>query len=111
MSPSDWLEKMRQIWLHQTPDLIAGLLAEECEYHEDPLSPPLENISDIVAVWQEIKTQNIDYVEIDILHEHNNTCTAKWRFKEKDKTEHVGCYFLILDTDGKCVHFRQWWNS
>ena len=101
---------MQDIWLAKDPDRISDILGEQLAYYETPLTPPLTTIEDVVREWQVIKSQNIDYVEIDILYEHNNTGTALWKFKEFDQPLHTGCYFLRLDEGGKCQEFRQWWH-
>lgn len=111
MNPTQWLNQMREIWLAQEPDRMALLLAESLEYHESPIEPPLTNIQDVVDAWQEIKNQNIEYVEIEVLHENGNIAMALWRFKQINEPEHIGSYYLELDDNGKCKHFRQWWNS
>jgi len=110
MTPTNWLENMREIWLSKQPNKIAGLLSENFDYFEDPTQDPLIKKEDVVEAWQEIITQDIEYVEIEILHEDKNVGVALWRFKQVNEPEHVGCYFLKLDDDGKCIQFRQWWN-
>lgn len=103
---------MREIWINKQPDQIANLLShDKLEYYETPFDPPYSKTKDVVSAWQEIKNQNIEYVEISILHEDNNIGMATWKFKEWNKPEHVGAYYLELDKDGKCTHFRQWWNT
>ena len=109
-TPKEWFEEMRQIWLNKKPDLIDGLLAADVQYYENPFDPPLTKIADIVSVWQEIKEQNIERIDIDILHEDKNIGMATWRFKHVNQPEHTGSYFLKLDTQGKCLEFRQWWQ-
>jgi ASC-1-like (ASCH) protein len=111
-TPAQWLNRMREIWLAQQLDQIAELLSpSELAYHEDPAEPPLTSIPAVVDAWQEIKQQQIEFVEIEILHEHQNVAMALWRFKQVGQPEHVGSYYLELDNRGKCKHFRQWWNS
>ncbi|MFA6280749.1 MAG: hypothetical protein WC612_08215 [Bdellovibrionales bacterium] len=111
-SVQKWLEDMKTIWLEKKPDLIAAILATKLEYYENPFEPPLTSIESVVSAWQGIKNQNIEYVEIEILHESpEGIGTAIWKFKERNSTEHIGCYFLKLDKKGKCSYFRQFWNS
>ncbi len=111
MTPTQWLSKMKEIWLKQKPDLILDLLDDSLKYYEDPTQPPFTKKLEVVKAWQEIKTQNIEYINIEILHEDCNVAMALWKFKEYNKVEHVGAYFLKLNESGKCILFRQWWNS
>lgn len=91
---------------------MAEILAPLLEFYENPFDPPLTAVEDVVAVWQEIKEQDIEFVEIELLHESpEGIGTAIWRFKTKDSSEHIGCYFVKLDKNGKCIYFRQFWNS
>ena len=111
MTPTQWLEAMRSVWLSQKPADIAELLSENLHYYESPTDEqPLRTVDDVVKEWETIKYQDIEYVDIDVLHEDNNVCFAQWRFKELNKPEHIGSYFLKLDESGKCIEFRQWWN-
>jgi hypothetical protein len=94
--------------LKKKPEQLIPLLAEQLEYYEDPSQLPLTNISDVVACWQEIKAQNIEYIQIEVLHECKNVACAMWKFKQFGHPEEIGCYFLKLNDQGKCVVFRQW---
>lgn len=106
-----WLDAMQSIWLNKNPNNIADILSKNLEYFESPFEAPLTSIQEVVNVWQEVKNQHIDYVKIEILDENNDTGTALWKFKEIDKKEHIGMYFIKLDSTGKCKYFRQCWNS
>jgi len=106
----NWLSRMREIWLDKNPDAIAALLSTDFRYFESPLAGPLTTAKDVVQAWQDIKSQEIELVEIEILHETPTIGMATWRFKEKGKPLHVGSYFLELDDKGLCKTFRQWWN-
>lgn len=106
-----WLNEMRRIWLDKDPDSIVNILAEDLEYYEDPFQEPLTDKMKVVSEWQAVKNQNIEFVDIEILHETaDNVGVALWRFKEVGSAEHCGSYFLKLDDNGKCTHFRQFWN-
>ncbi len=109
-TPREWFDEMRQIWLSQKPDLIFDLLGDNIQYFESPYDSPIIKHDEVVSAWQEIKKQNIEYVTIDMLHECKNVGMAVWRFKEYNRPEHVGSYFLKLDDHGKCLEFRQWWQ-
>lgn len=112
MSPvHTWLEEMRNIWLEKRPDDIAGLLSlDGFAYYENPFYAPMTTSQEVVDAWQEIRNQDIDYINIKILYETNVTGVAEWHFKMHDHPLHVGGYFLRLDDVGKCLEFRQWWT-
>ncbi len=111
MTPTEWFGKMKEIWLAQDPNRMAELLADTLEYHENPLETPLRTIQAVVDAWKEIKDQNIEYVEIEMLYENESVAMALWRFKQVNQPEHIGSYFLKLNNQGRCVEFRQWWSS
>ncbi|MCB9965546.1 MAG: hypothetical protein H6855_05650 [Rhodospirillales bacterium] len=110
-SVEKWFSTMKEIWLSQDPDLIAEIISDTPEYYENPFEPPLTTKEDVVGVWQDIKSQKIDFVKIDILYQTDKVGMAMWKFKETDKPLHIGSYYLELDQHGKCSLFRQWWNS
>lgn len=111
ISPAQkWLDEMQLIWIEKRPNDIGALLSNAFEYHETPFTPPLTSKKEVINAWQEILSQNIEFVHINVLHEDNRTATATWDFKMHDAPLHRGSYFLRLDDQGKCIEFRQWWN-
>lgn len=112
MSPiQTWLNEMRSIWLDKRPDDMASILAEPLEYYETPFDPPLTSIDAVVKEWQAIKTQDIELIDIELLHANDKIGMAQWKFKQRNNPLHIGAYYIELNDEGKCVHFRQWWNG
>ncbi len=110
--PAKWLDEMKRLWFEKEPDRIKALMANEFCYYEDPLTEtPIRKIEDLVLVWQEIRFQTIEWINIDIIYQTDTVAVARWAFKQKGHPESVGCYFLEVDRFGKCVSFRQWWNT
>jgi len=106
-----WFEQMRSIWIEKRPNDIGVLLSDNAfNYHEHPFSASLKTKNEVTGAWQEILNQDIDYVEVKILYETESVGCAEWRFKIKNEPLHIGSYFLKLDSDGKCIEFRQWWT-
>jgi len=83
---------------------------EGFQFHEHPFQDALTTKEEVIEVWQEIKSQEIDYVTINILYENSHIGVAEWRFKMRGEPLHIGSYFLKLDDYGKCTEFRQWWT-
>ncbi len=112
LSVADWLERMRRIWLEKRPNDMAHLLSHETlHYYENPFEPPLTSVAEVVEAWQEIKGQEIEAVEMTLLHETPERIgMAMWSFKQKNQPLHVGSYYIELDEKGLCKHFRQWWT-
>ncbi len=107
----NWLNQMKAIWLEKRPDDIGALLSDKgFVYNEHPFHDPLITKNDVISAWQDIKHQDIDYVTMNVLYETNNIGVAEWHFKMKDEPLHIGSYYLELDDDGLCTHFRQWWT-
>lgn len=106
-----WLEEMKSIWLEKRPGDMRSILADPLEYYETPFMPPLTSIDDVILEWQEIHNQDIDHVNMDLLHSDGMTGFAQWTFKQNNEPLHVGAYFIKLNNEGKCTHFRQWWNT
>ena len=113
MTPIEkWLYEMRNIWITKDPDKISSILSPtSLQYFENPFDEPLTKFDDVVKEWQVIKNQDIEYITINVLNQSKNTGTAMWSFKQHNKPESRGCYYLELDEKGLCTIFRQWWNS
>lgn len=109
-----WFEKLRDIWLRQAAEEVGELVADEFEYFEDPFDGPITNLTDLVNEWQEVKTQEIKMLEIVSLTEDDTKGFAKYHFVSSidgQKYESKGAYFVHLNSEGKAVEFRQWWNE
>lgn len=106
-----WFAEMQSIWIEKRPDDIGALLSDDgFNYYEHPFHEPLNTKEQVIGAWQEIKSQDIEDITINMLYDNGDIAFAKWEFKMKDEPLHIGSYFLKLDTNGKCKEFRQWWN-
>ena len=106
-----WFYDLRMLWLQKQPERIVDILASSFEYFEDPFESALTTPQEVIFAWEEIKQQKIEHLQIDIIYENEDGAgIAIWQFKAQGLQKHIGCYFIKLDENGKCKHFRQFWN-
>jgi len=111
----EWFEKLREIWLNKTPNKVESLVADKFFWYENPFQPPIKTKEELLNEWQSIlnhKRLSIDYKIISV---QNNIgiATAESTFTlidTKVRVEMKGIWFVILDKEGKCTEFRQWFN-
>ena len=110
-----WFESLKSIWLNKTPNEIESLVANKFYWYENPFQPPINTQEELLKEWQSIlnhKSLSIDY---KIISAQNNVgiAIAESTFTlidTKDRVEMKGIWFVILDKEGKCTEFRQWFN-
>lgn len=110
-----WFNNLKEIWLTKNINNVGSLLSEKFEYYENPFESPLTNLNDVKKVWQGVNNQNISLLEINILLEKDNEGIAVYDFvctyPAGDKRHSRGVYYVKLDSMGKAVEFKQWWNK
>ena len=112
---TEWFESLRDIWLNKTPNQVESLVADKFIWYENPFQTPINTKEELLTEWQSIlnhKRLSIDYKIISV---QNNIgiATAESTFTlidTKVRVEMKGIWFVILDKEGKCTEFRQWFN-
>lgn len=108
-----WFEKLKVLWIEKDIELLGELMSDEFEYFENPFEEPIISLIELKKVWQGVKEQDIQSLEIESLITGDMEGSAKYSFVNKTSNgsieESVGVYYVILDTQGKALEFRQWW--
>lgn len=111
----NWFHLLHQIWINKDITKVKTLLADNFQYYENPFEKPLTSLNEVEAAWQEVHTQNISKLEINVLVTNENEGTASYLLTYTDPQGAVhnsrGAYYVKLDSDGKALEFRQWWVS
>ena len=109
-----WFEDLKRIWLEKDISALKHILADRCEYYEDPFLPALTTWEEIETAWQEVREQDIKELEISVLIDGQTEGSAMYDFVFIDKLgkryESKGSYYLKLDQTGRAREFRQWWT-
>jgi hypothetical protein len=112
-APEIWFEKLRDIWLKKDSEGIVSLMALDFAYFEDPFESPITDKEELIEVWQEVKQQDIELLDIQNLVSNDTEGSARYHFIAEINGEHhesKGVYYVKLNTDGEAMEFRQWWN-
>jgi len=111
----EWFEKLRILWVEKDIDALSGLVADEFEYFESPFEEPITSVEKLKEVWEGVKEQNIQSLEIESLITGDIEGLARYTFINKTVDgsiqESVGAYYVLLNTEGRAVEFRQWWMN
>jgi len=108
-----WFQELQRLWLEKDIKALKNILAEECQYYEDPFLPPCSSWKEIESVWQEIHEQMIKKLEILVLIDKVREGSGSYSLMYEDALgvlhESKGSYYVKLNEVGKAVEFRQWW--
>jgi len=103
----DWLDGLRLVWLGKDIDALKSYFSEVDKYYEDPFSVPVTSLVDILGLWEEVKSQDIDKLVFDILAIEGATGIVHWHLVDQTGT-FDGIYVIKFNQDLNCTEFRQW---
>lgn len=112
-----WFDSLSRAWIARNPGMVASLCAENVAYYEDPFQKPLRGRSAVRKVWKEVpRSQKDIHFTYLILGISGNMGIAHWsasftRIPIEVKAELDGIFTVILNKEGLCKEFHQWWNS
>jgi hypothetical protein len=110
-----WFEGLKNIWLNKTPNEVESLVADKFIWYENPFQPPITSKEELLKEWQSIHNHKQLSIDYKVISFQNNVgiATAESTFTlidTKVRVEMKGIWFVILDKEGKCTEFRQWFN-
>jgi hypothetical protein len=112
-----WLESYKRAWETRDPEAAASLFAEMAVYQEAPFRDPMRGRETVRAYWEHIpRTQDDVHFQFDVLAVAGDTGIAHWwasfqRIPAGGRVHLDGIASVILDGDGKCRLFREWWHK
>ena len=113
---SSWLDAYRQAWEGRDADAAAALFTDDGTYQWGPFEEPLRGQDAIRARWAEAVDAQ---AEISFGYEPLATADergyARWwaSFDVPAAQQRVrleGVFEVVLDADGRCRTFREWFN-
>lgn len=112
----NWLDKLINIWESKNPNGVLDLIAEKFIWHETPFDKQITSKEELLQEWQTVLNQDDIKVTYEILDIKDNIGIAHWnatftRLPSEENAELDGIYKVILDENGKCIEFHQWYNS
>jgi len=111
-----WLQRYGQAWRERSPDLAAGLFAEDCRYFETPFEEPAIGRQGVRNYWQAVPEGQSDIsFRSQILTVFDRTVVAQWRasftrIASGACVELEGVFVLKFTDDGLCSTLREWWH-
>lgn len=111
----EWFNSIREIWLNKTPNKVESIVADKFSWYENPFQPLINTKEELLNEWQSILNHESLSIDYKIISVQNNIgiATAESTFTlidTKVRVEMKGIWFVILDKEGKCTEFRQWFN-
>ena len=111
-----WFDALMNIWRDKKPERVTDLCADAFFWYETPFSEPITHKESLKKEWQSILNQTDISLKYKILSIHDNIGIAQWEAlfttQKPYKKYHLnGIYFVKLDNQGKCIEFRQWFNT
>lgn len=111
-----WLEKLINIWSTKNPNGVLDLISEKFIWYETPFDKPITTKEELLREWQTVLNQDEISVTYEIFNIENDIGIVHWnatftRLPSKAKAELDGIYKVVLDENGKCTEFHQWYNS
>lgn len=111
-----WLKQMKVAWESGNADAATALFAYPVTYHEEPFVPPVHTRHEVNKLWKEIEQQRHVQFAYDIICIEGDTAVVHWSVQyddiQRQKHENLdGIFLLVFNHEGKCVMFKQWYNS
>jgi len=110
-----WLDALKKVWEERDPNKVGDLCAEKFQWYESPFDKPITKKEQLVKEWQNIlKQENIQF-SYQITSTKNSMCIAEWNVSftivpSKEVIQLAGIFKFLLNKDGDCIEFHQWYN-
>ena len=111
-----WLDNLVRIWVMKKPDEVVNLVADTFIWYDAPFETPIETKENLLKEWQVVLNHDdvevvykIEVVEKDVAFAHWHATFT--RLPSHEKTELEGIYKVVLNEEGKCTEFHQWYNA
>lgn len=99
----NWCMELKDNWKQKNIDNIVELFDKDVEYYETPTM----KINNIRKMWDEIKEQNTNDIEFNIICVDEECCIVN--FILKDSVSYDMIYQIKLNENNKCIFLKQWY--
>ena len=112
----NWIQAMGAAWEARDADRFAQLFTKNAHYYWTPFQEMLEGRGQIAnAVEKAVTAQQDVKFRYNVIDWSDRAGTAHWRctFNRENGDQVIidGMLRAILDEDGLCEEFREWWHS
>lgn len=109
-----WLDNLIDIWQNKQPVRILDICADKFLWYETPFEDPISTKQDLVKEWGSVFAQKDINVTYEIVSVKDNIGMAHWNASftrdTDEKVEMDGIFKIVLNSEGKCTEFRQWYQ-
>jgi hypothetical protein len=112
-----WLDAYGRAWEERDPDAAAALFTDEGTYHWGPFEEPLRGRDAIRRRWAEatVAQEEISFGYESLAQTEEEGIVRWWASfvvpAARTRVRLEGIFVILLDADGLCRDFREWWNS
>jgi|SRR6185437_14418055 len=113
---SRWFQRLNEAWEERDAAAATALFDGTASYRDDPFGPPQRGIKEIRAYWEHVAAGQRDiHTGYEVLSSCGGKSLVHWtaRFTRVPSAQEVrldGIAEIILDSHGKALSFREWWN-
>lgn len=101
-----WCIELKDNWKLKNIDAIVNLFDERVEYYETPVMK-IDNIKKIKTMWEEIKEQNTEDIQFEIICKSDECCIVNYILRDTISYDMI--YQIKLNEKGKCMFLKQWY--
>jgi hypothetical protein len=111
-----WMKNMQDAWESKNPQLAADLCSSHnLKYYENIFQAPITTKEEVKKIWEDVPNdQDNIHFNYEIIGTIENVNISRWNvtFYSKKNNQQFrmdGIFHVILDDQGLCTDFKQWW--
>jgi len=111
-----WLRAYGLAWEQRNAQAAADLFAEDAVYSVLPFTAPVRGSHELLKYWKHVtSSQEQIHFDFEILAAGPAEGVAHWwasfvRPSERKRLELDGICVVVLNSEGRCTRFREWWH-
>ena len=111
-----WLRAYGLAWEQRNAQAAADLFAEDAVYSVLPFTAPVRGGHELLKYWKRVtSSQEQIHFDFEILAAGPAEGVAHWwasfvRPSERKRLELDGICVVVLNPEGRCTRFREWWH-
>lgn len=113
---TSWFKSYTQAWTALDPSAASALYSNDATYQEDPFELPMQGAEQIRKYWEDVARGQRDVTaSYEVLSSCGNQNIVHWhasftRVPSGQRVELDGIAEVLLEKNGRCVRFREWWD-
>lgn len=111
-----WFKSYTKAWIALDPSAASALYSKDATYQEDPFELPMQGVEQIRKYWEDVARGQRDVTaSYEVLSSCGNQNIVHWhasfsRVPSGQRVELDGIAEVLLEKNGRCVRFREWWD-